>query len=108
MAHRRLLNHTNVRNGVLAGALLIAYAYVGSVPKVRLITSQTVRPGRPSLQSVTRWRARAYVIGPFVPSETVRRYQLDAGRRVAKTATELGAGVAATTTRFERASPLYV
>jgi hypothetical protein len=73
-----------------------------------LITSQTVRSGRPSLQSVTRWRANAYVIGPFVPSETVRRYQLDIGRRAAKAATEHGAWVEAATTRFERALPLYV
>src|SRR5689334_346385 len=89
MAHRRLLSHTNVCKGVLAGALLIAYES-GSVPNVRLITSQTVRSGRPSLQSVTRWRANAYVIGPFVPSETICRYQRDSGRWAAKAATEHG------------------
>src|SRR5262244_472676 len=100
MAHRRLLSHTNVRNGVLVGALLIAYEYTGSAPTVRLITSQTVRSGRPSLQSVTRCRANAYSIGPLVPSDTLRRYQWEAGRCLATVATVCGALSGATTTRL--------
>ena len=75
-------------------------------PTVRLITSQTVRSGSPSLHRVTRWRANAYAIGPWVPAETCRQYQLEAGRFAATVATEHAAGTASTTTRFERASPL--
>src|SRR4029453_9595347 len=92
------------RQGMLAGALLIEYAYTGSVPNVRLITSQTVRSGRPSLHSVTRWRANAYAIGPLVPSETVRRYKCDAGRLAARAAPVPGV-VPEATTRFERTAP---
>jgi len=65
-----------------------------------------VRSGRPSLHSVTRWRANAYAIGPLVPSETVRRYQCDAGRLAATAATVPGGVASATTTRFERTAPL--
>jgi hypothetical protein len=79
---------------------------VGSGPIVRLITSQTVRSGRPSLHSVTRWRANAYTIGPFVPSETRRRYQREAGRRAATAATVHGAVSGDTTTCFVRTAPL--
>ncbi len=75
---------------------------------MRLITSQTVRSGKPSLQSVTRWRANAYTIGPLVPSETCRRYQREAGRLAAKAATVPGAWSEATTTRFARTSPFYL
>src|SRR4029453_12299480 len=94
------------RQGMLAGALLIEYAYTGSAPNVRLITSQTGRSDRPSLHSVTRWRANAYAIGPLVPSETVRRYQCDAGSPAATAATVPGVVASATTTRFERTAPL--
>src|SRR5262245_66105890 len=107
MAHRTPLSQTRMPRGMLAGALLIAYEYAGSAPTVRLITSQTVRSGSPSLHSVTRWRANAYSIGPLVPSETFRRYQLEAGRRAATVATGHAAGSESTTTRFERSSLLY-
>src|SRR5215470_734768 len=106
-AQRSPLNQTKVRKGVLAGALLIASAYDGSAPTVRLITSHTVRSGRPSLHSVTRWRANAYSIGPLVPSDTLRRYQCDAKRRLATVATVWGTLSGFTTMRFARASPLY-
>src|SRR5437868_5133666 len=69
----------------------------------RLLTSQTVRSGKPSLQSVTRWRANSYTIGPFVPSETCRRYQREAGRRAATAATGHGA-VSGTTHLVRRAA----
>jgi hypothetical protein len=72
MAQRTPLSHTKVRRGVLTGALLMEEASVGAAPRLRLITSQTVRAGRSSLQSVTRWRANAYAMGPLVPAETVR------------------------------------
>src|SRR3954447_20922299 len=72
------------------------------------MTSQTERSGRPSLQSVTRWRANSYTIGPLVPSETWRRYQLEGGRLAAKAATVQGSCAGPTTTRFVRTSPLYV
>jgi hypothetical protein len=71
---------------------------------VRLITSQTVRSGTASLQSVTRWRANAYTIGPLVPSETCRRYPREGGRRAATAATVHGA-VSGSPTRFERTAP---
>src|SRR5262245_61265121 len=106
MAHRTPLSQTRRPRGMLAGALLIAYEYAGSAPTVRLITSQTLRSGSPSLHNVTRWRANAYAIGPLVPSETVRRYHLDAGRLAAMAATVAGAGASAVTTRFARISPL--
>src|SRR4029453_8371686 len=97
-----------VRKRWPARGFLIAYDYKGSAPNVRLITSQTVRSGRPSLQSVTRWRANAYTIGPLVPSETCRRYQREAGRRAATAATVHGMLSGATTTCFARTSPLYL
>jgi hypothetical protein len=106
MAHRMPLRQTRVLRGGLAGALLIAYEYAGSAPTVRWLTSQTLRSGSPSLHSVTRWRAKAYAMGPLVPSETVRRYPLDAGRCAATAATVHASGTVATTTRFARASPL--
>jgi hypothetical protein len=105
MAHRTPLSQTKVRHGVLTGAWLIEYEDTGVGPTVRLITSQTVRSGSPSLHSVTRWRAKAYAIGPLVPSETFRRYQLEAGRPAATAATVHAAGPGATT-RFERSSLL--
>src|SRR5215510_6773338 len=107
-AQRRPLSQTKVLNGVLAGALLMAKASDGSAPNVRLITSQTVRSGRPSLHRVTRCRANAYAIGPLVPSDTFRRYQREAGRLAATAATVLGGLAGTTTTRVARASPLYV
>jgi hypothetical protein len=54
---------------------------------------------------VTRWRAHAYSLGPFVPSETFRRYPREAGRRAAKAATVHGAWSDPPTTRFERHAP---
>src|SRR5215467_13328645 len=107
MAHRTPLSQTRMPRGMLAGALLIAYEYVGSAPTVRLITSQTLRSGSPSLHNVTRWRANAYSMGPLVPSETVRRYHLDAGRCAATAATVHASGAVSTTTRFAWAFPLY-
>src|SRR5437899_11107860 len=108
IAHRTPLSHTNRRNGVLAGALLREYAYVGLAPRVRLITSHPVRSGSPSLPSVTRLRANAYAIGPLVPSETVRRYQHEDARLCAKASTVTGACVVGATTRLTRTSLLYV
>jgi hypothetical protein len=54
-----------------------------------------------------RWRANAYAIGPVVPSETFRYYQLDAGRCAATVAPGHGAGAASTPTRLERSVPFY-
>src|SRR6266481_3434278 len=108
MAHRTPLSHTNRRNGVLSGALLRSYHYVGSAPRGRLSTSHTVRSGSPALLSVTRLRANAYAIGPLVPSETVRRYQHEDARLCAKVSTVTGACVSAATRRLARTSPLYV
>ena len=100
------LNHTNRRNGVLSGALLMSEEYVGLAPSVRVITSHTVRSGRPSLHRVTRLRANAYAIGPLVPSETVRRYHTADGRLSANAITVSGVGVGEATTRLARTSPL--
>src|SRR5712691_9534851 len=108
IAHRMPLHHTNRRNGGLAGALLMSYAYVGLAPSVRLITSQTVRSGSPSLHSVTRVRANAYAIGPLVPSETVRRYHTEDGKLSANAVTVNGVCVGEATTRLACASPLEV
>jgi hypothetical protein len=72
------------------------------------MTSQTVRSGTPSLQSVTRGRAHSSMIGPVVPSETCRRDQREAGRRAAQAATGHGAVSGATTTRFARTAPFYL
>src|SRR6266849_5725164 len=47
-------------------------------------------------------------MGPFVPSETVRRYHAADGRLSAKAATVRGVCVSGATTRLERTSPLYV
>lgn len=102
------LSQTKMRQGVLAGALLIALEEDGSAPTVRLITSQTVRSGRPSLHSGTRWRANSYSLGPLVPVDTLRQYQCEAGRRTATVATGFGALPSSTTTRFDRDSPLYL
>jgi hypothetical protein len=74
----------------------------------RVITSQTVRSGKPSWQSVTRWRAPSYTSGPLVPAETCRRYQREAGRRAATAATGHGAVSGATPTRCARPSPFYL
>src|SRR2546430_6341841 len=106
MAHRTPLSQTKVRQGVLAGAVLIEYEYDGLAPTVRLSTSQTVRSGRPSLHSVTRGRANAYVIGPFVPSDTFRRYQLEAGR-LAPPIPPLQCGASCSPPPIPPASPFY-
>src|SRR5215470_3841014 len=106
IAHRTPLSQTRVLRGIRAGALLIAYEYEGAGPTVHLITSQTLRSGSPSLHRVTRWRANAYSMGPLVPSETVRRYHLDAGRCAATAATVHASGAVSTTTRFAWAFPL--
>src|SRR5712691_5916334 len=70
MAHRTPLNQTNTRRGVLTGALLMSYQYVGSAPRVRLSTSQTVWAGWSSLHRATRLRAHSYTMGPWGPPET--------------------------------------
>ena len=57
---------------------------------VRFITSHTVLAGRPSPQRVT-WRlVNSYSIGPFVPSETFRRYQKQSCRLLANVSTAMG------------------
>ena len=108
MAHRMPLNHTNRRNGVLAGACLMEYAYVGCAPRVRLIPTHTVLSGTPSWHRVTRLRLNSYAMGPFVPSETVRRYHPADGRLAAKVASVRGVCVSGTPTRVARPAPLYV
>src|SRR5712691_4370844 len=108
IAHRMPLRHTHRRNGGLAGALLMSDAYVGLAPSVRLITSQTVRSGSPALHSVTRVRANAYALGPWVPAETVRRYHAADGRLSANAVTVSGVCVGEATTRLTRTSPLEV
>jgi hypothetical protein len=91
---------------VLAGALLREAADVGRAPRGRVSTSHPVRSGSPSLRSVTRVRAHAYAIGPWVPSETVRRDPHEEARRCATAATVTGACVAGATTRVARPSPV--
>src|SRR6266705_6123687 len=108
MAHRMPLHHTNRRNGVLSGALLREEEYVGLEPRVRLSTRHPVRLGSPSLLSVTRVRANASAIGPWVPSETIRRYQHEDARLCAKAATVSGVCVSGGHTRLARTAPLYV
>src|ERR671929_1881264 len=90
MAHRTPLSHTNRRNGALSGALLREYQYRGWAPSVRLMSNHTAVVGCPSLQSMIRVRANSYVMGPLVPSDTVRRYQNVAGMAWANSATVPG------------------
>src|SRR6266849_8585451 len=84
----------------------MAEAEGGLAPSVRLITSHTVRSGSPSLHSVTRLRAKAYTIGPLVPSETVRPYHAADGKLSANAVTVSGACVAEATTRLTCTAPL--
>src|SRR5213595_891809 len=72
------------------------------------MTSHTVRSGRSSLHSVTRWRANAYSIGPLLPSETRRRYHPEDGRCFATAATVSGSAASEATTGCERMAPLYL
>jgi hypothetical protein len=108
MAHRMPLHHTNRRNGVLSGALLMEEAYVGLAPRVRLRTSHPVRWGSPSWHNVTRLRANSYAIGPVVPSETLRRYQHEDARLCAQAATVSGVCVSGGHTRLARTAPVSV
>jgi hypothetical protein len=48
-----------------------------------LCARNPLRDGGPSFHSVTRRRANSYTMKSLVPSETLRRYQLEAGRRAA-------------------------
>src|SRR5215471_19058511 len=105
MAHRTPLSHTNRRHGALSGALLREYQYRGWAPSVRLMSSHTTVVGCPSLHTWTRLRANSYVMGPLVPSDTVRRYQNVAGIAWATSATVFG-GMADTATRLVRRSRL--
>src|SRR6266704_4661292 len=106
MAHRTPLSQTNTRRGILTGALLMEYQYLGSAPRVRFITSQTVAAGWASLHRVTRLRANSYTMGPLVPSDTVRRYHARGPICCANFAT-LWRGVSGVvTTRFVRCFPL--
>src|SRR6266849_3126913 len=108
MAHRTPLSQTNTRRGVLTGALLMSYQYVGSAPRVRLSTSQTVWAGWSSLHRGTRLRANSYTMGPLVPSDTVRRYHARGPICCANFAT-LWRGVSGVvTTRCVRCLPLEV
>ena len=106
MAHRTPLSQTKRRRGVLAGALLMEYQYVGSAPRVRLITSQTVWAGWSSWHRVTRFRVNSYSMGPFVPSDTVRRYHTLGPICCANFATLCGGVSGVATPRFVRRSPL--
>src|SRR5215510_13860935 len=71
------------------------------------MSNQTAVVGYPSLHSLIRLRANSYVMGPLVPSDTVRRYQNVAGIAWANSATVPG-GVSVTVTRLVRCAPLYV
>ena len=51
------------------------YQYLGVALRLRLTTNHTVRSGKPSWHRVTRRLATSEVIGPLLPSDTVRRYQ---------------------------------
>lgn len=93
------------RQGRADGALLMEYQYVGLSPNVRLSTSQTVWVGCPSLHSVTRRRANSYSMGPFVPSDTVRRYHCPLPICRANVATEAAGVSGLLTVRLKRASP---
>jgi len=71
------------------------------------MSNHTAVVGCLSLHHRIRWRANSYVIGPVVPSETVRRYQ-NVGRIAwAKAATVHGA-LAGAAKRFVRCSPFDV
>src|SRR5262245_2656205 len=104
IAHRTPLSHTKRRKGVLHGALLRSYQYCGCAPRVRLMSNHTAVVGEPSLHSMIRLRANSYVMGPLVPSDTVRRYQHVVGSAWATAATVLG-GVAVTAPRLVRCWP---
>src|SRR5215468_134503 len=105
IAQRTPLSHTKRRNGALMGALLREYQYRGWAPSVRLMSNHTAVVGCPALHSLIRLRANSYVMGPLVPSDTVRRYQNVVGSAWANAATVLG-GVLVTATRLVRGSPL--
>jgi hypothetical protein len=64
--------------------------------------------GGPSLHSLRRVRAHSYVLGPLVPSDTVRRDQNVGGLAGARAATGHGAGAGAAALRLGRGSPLEV
>src|SRR5262249_20946483 len=69
------------------------------------MSNHTAVVGCPALHSMIRLRANSYVMGPLVPSDTVRRYQHVVGSAWANAATVLG-GVLVTATRLVRGSPL--
>ena len=69
------------------------------------MSNHTAVAGCPSLHSMIRLRANSYVMGPLVPSDTVRRYQNVVGSAWANLATVLG-GVSVTATRLVRCFPL--
>jgi hypothetical protein len=69
------------------------------------MSNHTAVVGCPSLHSLIRFRANAYVLGPLVPSDTVRRYQNVAGSASANAATVPG-GVSVTATRLVRCAPV--
>src|SRR5215831_20854280 len=99
MAHRTPLSHTKRRKGALTGALLREYQYRGWAPSVRLMSNHTAVVGCPSLHNMIRLRANSYVMGPLVPSDTVRRYQKVGGMAWASAATVSGAGAGAAAIR---------
>jgi hypothetical protein len=105
MAHRTPRNQTHTRRGVRTGAFLLSEHYVGSAPRVRVITSQTVEAGWSSLHRLTRLRAPSYTMGPLVPADTVRRYH-DRGPICCANFATLWRGIAGVvTTRFVRRLP---
>src|SRR5215468_11109681 len=106
IAQRTPLSHTKRRNGALMGALLREYQYRGWAPSVRLMSNHTAVVGCPALHSMIRLRANSDVMGPLVPSDTVRRYQKVAGIAWASAATVHGAVAGAAALRFVRCSPL--
>src|SRR6516162_6921803 len=71
------------------------------------MSNHTAVVGCPSLHSMSRLRANSYVMGPLVPSDTVRRYQNVAGSAWATSATVLD-GVSVIATRLVRCAPLWV
>jgi hypothetical protein len=90
MAHLMPLNQTKVFKRVPVGALLMKNEYDEASPMVRLMTSQTVFPGRPCRHKVTRLFVNSYSMGPFVPSETRRLYQKTSCKLFAKCETFIG------------------
>jgi hypothetical protein len=106
LAHRTPLHQTNRGTRALRGALLMSYHEAGCAPQARWMRSQTARSGRPSRHRVPGRLVHAYTIGPWVPSDTVRRDQHVSCRVVAMASPVGGAPSFGATGRAVRAAPV--